>query len=60
MTAGDEQREMGNATIAFLLEFGLFTVAALAFGFWQLYSLKKLDDADAAKREAEKKDADGS
>ncbi|MEM6681029.1 MAG: hypothetical protein AAF607_02200 [Pseudomonadota bacterium] len=49
---------MSGANLAFLLEFGVFTLAALGFGFWQLYSLKKLDDADAAKREAEQKNRD--
>jgi len=44
---------MNNATIAFLLEFGLFGAAAIGFGLWQLRSLKKLDEADAKKRAAE-------
>lgn len=43
---------MKGTTIAFLLEFGLFFGAVLVFGFWQLRSLKKLDEADAAKKKA--------
>ncbi|MEO0410357.1 MAG: hypothetical protein AAF221_00775 [Pseudomonadota bacterium] len=44
---------MKGSTIAFLLEFGLFFGAVLVFAFWQLRSLKKLDEADAAKKRAE-------
>ncbi|MEM7570427.1 MAG: hypothetical protein AAF337_11580 [Pseudomonadota bacterium] len=47
---------MKGSTVAFLLEFGLFFGGVLAFAIWQLRSLKKLDEADAAKAEQAKEE----
>lgn len=47
---------MKGSTIAFLLEFGLFFGGVLAFAFWQLRSLKKLDEADKAREQAEERE----
>lgn len=42
---------MKGSTLVFLLEFGLVFGSALAFGFWQLYSLKKADRESTEKEE---------
>lgn len=44
---------MKGSTVAFLLEFGAFFGGVLVFAWWQLRSLKKLDEADAEKAKAE-------
>lgn len=44
---------MKGSTVAFLMEFGVFFGAAIGFGYWQLRSLKKLDEADAEKEKQE-------
>lgn len=48
---------MKGTDLAFLLEFGVFFGAAIGFGVWQLRSLKKLDEADAAKKQASETDS---